>query len=144
MFKDAQPPYRCPRSAPLLIGTFVFEQTAPALATRGHPRLTKAGNGQSSVGKQRKRCFCHLRLLWVGVDLNRAPLGAKESHMGMCRTYGLIASFNRKPRATILRRSAAETTNPLQKRREERPVHFIGKRRAVMDGADKVNDSHLQ
>ena len=28
----------------LLIGTFVFEQTAPALAARGHPRLTKAGN----------------------------------------------------------------------------------------------------
>jgi diadenylate cyclase len=27
-----------------LIGTFVFEQTAPALAVRGHPRLTKAGN----------------------------------------------------------------------------------------------------
>ena len=29
----------------LLIGTVVFEQTAPALATRGHPRLTQAGNG---------------------------------------------------------------------------------------------------
>jgi hypothetical protein len=28
----------------LLTGTFVFEQTAPALAARGHPRLTKAGN----------------------------------------------------------------------------------------------------
>jgi hypothetical protein len=26
---------------------FDFEQTAPALAMRGHPRLTKAGNGQS-------------------------------------------------------------------------------------------------
>jgi hypothetical protein len=31
----------------LFIGTFVFEQTAPALAARGHPRLTKAGNRQS-------------------------------------------------------------------------------------------------
>jgi hypothetical protein len=34
---------------PLLIGTFVFEQTAPALATRGHPRLTKAGNGSHVI-----------------------------------------------------------------------------------------------
>jgi hypothetical protein len=33
-----------PAKRSLLIGTFVFEQTAPALATRGHPRLTKAGN----------------------------------------------------------------------------------------------------
>src|ERR1700740_1405492 len=35
----------------LLIGTFVFEQTAPALATRGLPRLTKAGNGLSYFGQ---------------------------------------------------------------------------------------------
>ena len=33
-----------PAKRSLLIGTFVFEQTAPALASRGHPRLTKAGN----------------------------------------------------------------------------------------------------
>jgi hypothetical protein len=31
----------------LLIGTFGLEQTAPALAARGHPRLTKAGNRPS-------------------------------------------------------------------------------------------------
>jgi hypothetical protein len=37
------------RAALLLIGTFGFEQTAPALATRGHPRLTKAGNGLDST-----------------------------------------------------------------------------------------------
>ena len=41
----------------LLIGTVVFEQTAPALAMRGHPRLTKAGNnfanfGQHSLSKE--------------------------------------------------------------------------------------------
>src|SRR5262249_41109591 len=32
----------------LLIGTFDFEQTAPVLAARGHPRLTKAGNGTAN------------------------------------------------------------------------------------------------
>jgi hypothetical protein len=31
---------KMPAERSLLIGTFVFEQTAPALATRGHPRLT--------------------------------------------------------------------------------------------------------
>src|SRR5690242_14330070 len=33
----------------IVIGTFVLEQTAPALATRGHPRLTKAGNRSSHI-----------------------------------------------------------------------------------------------
>ena len=41
----AQPLLIDAREAHLLIGTFAFEQTAPALAARGHPRLTKAGNG---------------------------------------------------------------------------------------------------
>jgi hypothetical protein len=39
LFNDAKPPLM-PAKRSLLIGTFVFEQTAPALAPRGHPRLT--------------------------------------------------------------------------------------------------------
>ena len=37
----AQPLLIDGREAHLLIGTFAFEQTAPALAARGHPRLTR-------------------------------------------------------------------------------------------------------
>ena len=36
----------------LLIGTVVFEQTAPALAMRGHPRLTKAGNNFANLSRK--------------------------------------------------------------------------------------------
>jgi hypothetical protein len=45
LFKVAKHPYIIEQRS-LLIGTFVFEQTAPALAARWHPRLTKAGNGK--------------------------------------------------------------------------------------------------
>ena len=36
----------------LLIGTVGFEQTAPALAMRGHPRLTKAGNNFANLSRK--------------------------------------------------------------------------------------------
>ena len=75
-----------PAKRSLLIGTFVFEQTAPAFATRKHPRLTKAGNILRSFEYVTVNAKCSTNGTEAGISLTiftmREAAREQVSHSG--------------------------------------------------------------
>jgi hypothetical protein len=80
-----------------------FEQTAPALATRGHPRLTKAGNRQCRLILNKSTTLRKWRFIlnsstppetaiYFGKVTSPSPLLSKE---GQARSAGVVCSKSR-------------------------------------------------